>query len=266
MLIEDTEDFSPPLIFECGQAFRFVPVSDTAYKGAAFGKILTVEKTPGGVLLDCTDGEFEEIWKNYFDMGLDYAAIRRKVAVNEFMAEAAEFGRGIRILRQDFWEALCSFIISQCNNIPRIRGIIARLCALCGERLDDGFYAFPSAETVAGLSVRDLRDIGSGYRAEYILSAARAVAGGGITAVKLSGMSFDEAKRTLLTINGVGNKVADCVLLYGLHMLGAFPVDVWMKRALEKYFPKDFDHSVFGEYAGIAQQYIFHYTRYLYAG
>lgn len=250
-------------MFECGQCFRFTQISDGVYRGAAFGKALTLENTPKGVLLDCSPEDYDALWRGYFGLELDYAAIRERINVTTFMSEAIEFGRGIRILRQDFWEALCSFIVSQCNNIPRIRGIIGRLCERYGEPIAHGVNAFPSAQTVAELSVEELRALGAGYRAEYIQNAARAVANGVISGDSLSEMPFDEAKAALLGIHGVGGKVANCVLLYGLYKLDAFPVDVWMKRALDNYFPKGFDHRVFGEYAGIAQQYIFHYTRYL---
>ena len=260
-LIADTEDFSPALMFECGQCFRFTQTGDGVYRGVAFGKALTLTDTPEGVLLDCTDGEFDGVWYEYFDLGQDYKRVRAALGADGFMAAAAEFGRGIRILRQDFWEALCSFIISQCNNIPRIRGIVERLCAAYGESIGGGLNAFPSAETVAGLTEDELRGLGAGYRAGYIISAARAVADGVLTAERLNSMPFDDAKRVLTGINGVGEKVAHCALLYGLHRLDAFPVDVWMRRALDANFPPGFDPAAFGEYAGIAQQYIFHYTR-----
>ncbi|MCL1819172.1 MAG: DNA-3-methyladenine glycosylase 2 family protein [Oscillospiraceae bacterium] len=263
VLISDTNDFSPALMFECGQCFRFTQTGDGVYRGAAFGRVLTVSDTPEGVTLDCSQDDFDNIWKNFFDLGLDYADVRGKITTDEFMEKAVEFGRGIRILRQDFWEALCSFIISQCNNIPRIRGVIERLCAAFGEPIGQGYHAFPAPVTVAELSVQDLRGIGAGYRAEYILNAAMAVRDGALTEEELSGLSFADAKKKLTAMHGIGDKVAHCVLLYGLHRLDAFPEDVWIKRALKEHFPQEFDPAVFGEYAGIAQQYIFHYTRML---
>jgi len=261
-IITNTMDFSPGLMFGCGQCFRFTQVGDGVYRGVAFGRVLTLEDTPEGVALDCTQEDFDSVWHHYFDLGLDYGRVREKVDIGGFMADAIEFGRGIRILKQDFWEALCSFIISQCNNIPRIRGVIERMCAAYGEPIEKyGLNTFPTPQVIAGLSVDDLRKLGTGYRAEYILSAARAVTGGELTAEKLSKIPFNDAKKELMTIHGIGDKVANCVLLYGLYRLDAFPVDVWMKRALERYFPPKFDPSVFGEYAGIAQQYVFHYVR-----
>lgn len=260
-LIPHNPDFSPALIFECGQCFRFTPITDGVYRGAAFGRVLTLTDTPDGILLDCSQVDYDNIWHDYFDLSLDYEQVREKINVTDFLTTAIDFGCGIRILRQEFWEALCSFIISQCNNIPRIRGIIERMCAAYSTPISDGYNTFPTPQTVADLSVNDLRAMGTGYRAEYILNAARAVSDGILSADRLSSLSFDAAKKELLSIHGIGDKVANCVLLYGLHRLDAFPIDVWMKRALENYFPPDFNPAVFGEYAGIAQQYIFHYTR-----
>jgi N-glycosylase/DNA lyase len=268
-IITNITDFSPAQIFSCGQCFRFTQINDGVYQGVAFGKELTLTAVPEGIALNCTQKDFENIWYDYFDLGLDYEKVREQINIGGIMTDAIEFGRGIRILKQDFWEALCSFIISQCNNIPRIQGIIKRLCIAYGEdisgakgqRIRQNTYPFPAPQVIAALSEKDLRALGTGYRAEYILNAARAVADGVLSEEILSKMSFDEAKRELLKIHGIGDKVANCVMLYGLHRLDAFPIDVWMKRALEAYFPPDFDPSVFGEYAGIAQQYIFHYTR-----
>ncbi|MDR1736578.1 MAG: DNA-3-methyladenine glycosylase [Oscillospiraceae bacterium] len=245
--ISDTTDFSPPLIFTCGQCFRFDEVSDGVWRGAAFGRVLTVS----AAAIDCTAGDYENVWRVFFDMDTDYAAIRKAVSINAFMSEAAEFGRGIRILRQDFWETLCSFIISQQNNIPRIKGIIRRLCAAYGNPLEDGYSAFPTAEALAALDEGALRELGLGYRAPYVLSAARAFARGGVD------------RENLTALHGVGAKVANCVMLYGLHRMDVFPVDTWMRRGMGKYFPKNFDPREFGAYAGAAQQYIFHYVRYL---
>jgi N-glycosylase/DNA lyase len=264
ILIPGSEDFSPALIFGCGQCFRFDPVASGVYRGVAFGQTLTVAETARGALLDCSPAAFETLWRDYFDLSLDYGRVRQAVSVTAFMAEATAFGRGIRILRQDFWEALCSFVLSQCNNIPRIKGLIQRLCTRFGETIPGGGHAFPRAETVARLHEDDLRALGAGYRARYLLAAARTVAEGRLDADVLYAAPYDEARRALLAVEGIGGKVADCALLYGLHRIDAFPVDVWMRRALTDHFPKGFDPAaVFGPYAGIAQQYIFHYVRHL---
>ncbi len=264
VLLTECEDFSPALIFGCGQSFRFEQMEPGLYRGVALGRELTLAETPQGVRLHCTPQEYEAVWRAYFDMDLDYAAVRRAVAVTPFMGEAVDFGRGLRILRQDFWEAACSFLISQCNNIARIKGIVARLCERHGEAVSEKAHAFPSAGQVACLSETELRALGTGYRAPYLLAAARAVAEGRLSAAALNALPYAEAKRALMQTPGIGAKVADCILLYGLHRTDAFPVDVWMRRALAEHFPAGFDPAEFGPHAGIAQQYIFHYERHLY--
>ena len=176
------------------------------------------------------------------------------------MEEAAKFAPGIRILRQEPFEALISFIISQNNNIKRISGIVERLCALCGEEIREGVYKFPTVESMSNLSVEDLAPIRAGFRGKYIVDAVNKVVSGEVNLKALEALSYDDAKAELMRIKGVGSKVADCVLLYGFHKLEGFPMDVWMKRAMAVLFP-DMEGSAFGEYAGIAQQYIFHYAR-----
>ena len=243
--ILDTEDFRPSLIFNCGQCFRFNEIAEGLWRGIAFGKTLRVS----GDAIICARGEYESCWRAYLDMDTDYAAIRNEISISAFMREALDFGRGIRILRQDFWETLCSFIISQQNNIPRIKGIIRRLCGG-----DD--RAFPEAGQIAAMSEPELRELGMGYRAPYVLSAAKAYDSGYISA--------DCSREDLMRLPGVGAKVANCVMLYGQRRIDAFPVDVWMDRALTRYFPPGFDHEAeFGQYAGVAQQYIFHYIRHV---
>jgi len=180
------------------------------------------------------------------------------------MLRATEFGAGIRILKQDKWEALCSFIISQNNHIPRIKKIVETLCTLFGEELSfmsQKYYAFPSAERMAKCTVADLSPLRCGYRAAYIIDAAKALVTGVLDLDSLAMDAPEEARKKLKKIRGVGDKVADCVLLFGLNMLDAFPVDVWMKRAVSSHFEANFDPRSFSPYAGIAQQYIFFYER-----
>jgi N-glycosylase/DNA lyase len=180
------------------------------------------------------------------------------------MKKATEFGKGIRILRQDNWEALCSFIISQCNNIPRIKGIIDILCREFGDKIifeEKEYFAFPPAERLAVLNVNALAPLRCGYRAEYIISAAKDIMSGEINLKDISLLGEKEAREGLKKLKGVGDKVADCAALFGFNKLDSFPVDVWMKKALKKYFSPGFDPKTFSPYAGIAQQYIFHYAR-----
>ncbi|MCL1834823.1 MAG: DNA-3-methyladenine glycosylase 2 family protein [Oscillospiraceae bacterium] len=257
-------DFDPSLIFECGQCFRWNAGEDGAYTGVALGRAARVRREGGSIFISGTAADFEDVWRGYFDLELDYESVRNQLSVDTFMKKACAYGAGIRIMRQDKWEALCSFIISQCNNIPRIKKIIESLCSLYGDRVvfEGGDYCtFPAAERIAALSEGDLAPIRCGYRAEYILGAANAVASGALDLEALSRAAQGEARSALKALRGVGDKVADCVLLYGLHMLDSFPLDVWMKRAVAANYGSGFDPAVFAPYAGIAQQYMFHYTR-----
>ena len=298
--ITDISEFDLVKTFECGQCFRWNADENGVYTGVAYGRAAslrcvggstagsvggsTAGSVGGSLFISGSLADFEALWRHYFDLDRDYGEIRRRLCTDDFMREATEFGSGIRILRQDSWEALCSFIISQCNNIPRIKKIISTLCREFGEKLDFDpaplhasinaslgssapaphnamFYSFPSAERLAGLSENDLAPLRCGYRAEYILNAARAVAEGRLDLDVLARGAPDQARLALKKLRGVGDKVADCTLLYGLNMLDAFPLDVWMKRAVAKRFGPGFDPGIFSPYAGLAQQYIFYHAR-----
>lgn len=246
---------------DCGQCFRWQLLPGGVYQGIAMGRRLTITEQGGTVLFhDVTAQDFESIWMPYFDLDFDYASVRKDLSeIHPALCEAAQFAPGIRLLRQDPWEALCSFIISQNNNIPRIKGIVDRLCQLLGEERD-GFYDFPTPQCLAEQTVESLAPVRSGFRAKYLIDAAQKVAGGQVNLAELSVMPLQEARQSLMTIYGVGEKVAECALLYGLHRLEAFPMDVWMKRAMAVLLP-GYQPEQLGDYAGIAQQYLFHYSR-----
>ena len=246
--------------FECGQCFRWRADESGAYFGAASGKALKIWQEDGHVICSAKDEDIS-FWRSYFDLDIDYNEASVYFTSPEYLRNCADFGKGIRILRQDPWEALCSFIISQCNNIPRIKNIIYTLCSIFGEELEYGLYSFPSPERLVELSEKDLAPLRSGYRASYILNAARAVCEGSLVFDELALMPSEEAFAAVKRIHGIGDKVANCFMLYGLHRMDRFPIDVWMKRALERHFPKNFDPATLGEYAGLAQQYIFFYAR-----
>jgi N-glycosylase/DNA lyase len=208
------------------------------------------------------------------DLKRDYGEINRRLSANDkAMADAIACGKGIRILSQDAWEALISFIISQNNHIKRIQGCIERLCENFGDRIGEangvGLFDFPGAEKLASLSEADLAPCGLGYRDRYLCMTARQVMDGGGTAwlESLRGKPPAEAKTALLTLCGVGEKVASCALLFGLGHMGGFPVDVWIKRAVRELYGVDIKDAAdyaaarFGPYAGIAQQYLFFYMR-----
>lgn len=259
--IKGIEDFDLPHTLDCGQAFRWKMDKNGVWSGVAFGKKLTLEKLENGtvVLYDTNKEDYENIWKDYFDLERDYTKIIDILSENETLKKACEYSFGIRILNQEPFETLCSFIISQNNNIKRIKGIIERLCENFGEK-KDGFYTFPTAEKLAGLTLEDLGILRSGFRAKYLLDAAQKVANNEINLNALKEMPLDDARNELMKIKGVGPKVADCCLLFSHYHIEAFPKDVWIKRAMEILFGGDLPECA-KKYAGIAQQYIFFFAR-----
>ncbi len=261
IIISETTNFTLCETLDCGQAFRWSKTEEGLWHGVAFGRYLKIGQAENEIILYGTSlSDFEEIWKSYFDLDRNYGEIIKTISENEILKSASSFAGGIRILRQEPWETLCSFIISQNNNIPRIKGIVDRLCENFGEKINEDFYSFPSAERIAELSLDDLAVLRSGFRAKYILDAAKRVASGEIDLDTLRDMDICEARRVLMTIYGVGEKVADCTLLFGLSHIEAFPKDVWIKKAMAKLFDGQLPSCAL-PYAGIAQQYIFHYAR-----
>ena len=197
----------------------------------------------------------DPFWANYFDLKLDYNALKATFAkISPFMGKACSYAPGIRILNQDPWEALCSFVVSQNNNIKRIMSIVERMCSFYGQG------GFPTSLSLAKAKEEDLRSLGLGFRAPYIINTARAVEDGVLDLESFKTADIAEARSQLMKIKGIGPKVANCALLFGCHRLDCFPMDVWMKRAMAEFFP-GCDESIFGPYAGVAQQYIFHYAR-----
>ena len=263
---------------ECGQCFRFDRVEGEyadEYCGMAGEHFVHVAQQKAGelIFIGADERAYHDYLENYFALDVDWAELNAKIKASddrEIMQTAAEMGAGIAILRQDIWECLFSFIISQNNNIPRIKKNIKTVCALYGKRVDcDDSYAcddgsshtFPSPDRVLS-SPALLSSARLGFRERYLLDAASRVSRGEIELSSLCHPAgFSEAQKQLCSICGVGEKVSSCVLLFGGGHLGAFPIDVWMKRAIDEYFDGELDASRFGEYAGLAQQYIFHYAR-----
>ena len=262
ILIQEAEEFDLAATLECGQCFRWNRQEDGSYLGVVQSKVLNIKKAENGILLkNVSQQEFKTFWAHYFDLDLNYSHIRSEISkIDKNLKEACDFAPGIRILKQDPWETLCSFIISQNNNIPRIKGIIENMCLRFGAHLFENFYSFPSADVISKLSLSDLSYLKCGFRDKYILDAAKKVSSGEINLESLSKITIEEARAKLMGIHGVGPKVAECVLLYGVHRLEAFPADVWIKRAMKNIFPQ-YSCNDFGKFAGIAQQYIYHYVR-----
>jgi len=270
ILLEDATDFDLAQTFGCGQCFRFTREESTAdgitFTGIAKGRFLRItQQSEHRFILSCTGEEFHSVWYPYFALDTDYSAIKADLITrfgeHSVMPEAIKAGCGIRILRQDPWETLCSFILSQNNNIPRIRSLIDALSAQAGQEVADGIYDFPTPEALAALGEDKLRALRVGFRAPYLMDAAQKAADGRLDFGEISRSDTDRAASLLMQIRGVGPKVAACVLLFGFGKTDAFPIDVWMKRSLERHFPDGLDIASLGSYAGIAQQYLFYYER-----
>ncbi len=271
------DDFDTDHIFDCGQCFRWERNEDGSYDGIAADKVATVSYEKDTHTL-CIRGASEDdrgFWETYFDLGRDYDAIKRDLAEDPVMAGAIRRGSGIRILQQDKWEALVSFIISQNNNIPRIKGCIENLSRSLGEHVctrgEREYFALPEPEVLAEASLEDLAPVRLGYRAKYLIETGKMVAEEGRESLeKLAdpALSHEEVLEALRRYPGVGPKVANCIALFGLGRLDSFPLDVWMKRVMAKLYgfsEKDvkgmaaFAAEKFGPYGGLAQQYLFYY-------
>lgn len=277
IILKEQRDFELAHIFDCGQCFRFNANPDGSYTGTAFGRTVRVSKEEGEIILHNTSSEdFWNIWKDYFDLDCDYGRLKMQLTSDgdPVMAEAVKYGGGIRILRQDLWETMISFIISASNNIPRIKKIIELLCANFGDAHEyEGktYYSFPSPQRIALLTLEDLSVIRAGFRDKYILNCAKKVCSGEIDLDHIRSLDTIQAKKSLMSIYGIGNKVSDCILLFGLSRSDSFPIDVWIKRVMEYcYFGNepqsiktiaDLADERFGELGGIAQQYLFFYAR-----
>lgn len=263
------KDFSLLGTLTSGQCFRWTEY-DGRLCGTAFGRYIEVEQKNDELKIYGTDkDEYEKIWKRYLDLERNYNEIRQIVTKAEpRLAESAEYAAGVHILAQEPWEALCSFVISQNNHIPRIRGIISRLCLHYGEPAINGEFArekadghdFPTPDALSKVSEETFRRLGCGYRAAYLTAVSRSVAEGKVDFEYIKKAPIDEARKQLLSLKGVGPKVAECALLYGFGRLECFPVDVWIRRALESEFTGG-TALIGSPYAGVAQQYIFEYIR-----
>ncbi len=264
MITIELENFDLEQICNSGQCFRMKKISENRYAVHAADKYLEIEQEKTLVTFHCEETEFLFFWISYFDLDADYG--RYIKAINprdQYLNRAAETGNGIRILRQDLWEMIVSFLISQQNNIVRIRRCIENICTRFGEEKTtwDGrtYYAFPKPEALAMASEEELRDCNLGYRAKYVAGTARAVAAGEISLEEISSMRYKKAKEQLLTLYGVGEKVADCICLFALHHLEAFPIDTHIRQALDAHYKRGFPNRRYKGMQGVMQQYIFYY-------
>ena len=266
--IQIHDDFGLDRIAESGQCFRWVKESPQTYRIVHGAHCLLIHALGNGRFnLSCTENEYRTIWYDYFDFGEDYQSVRSRICEKEdpFLFRACEYGKGIRILRQDPWETLISFIISQNKNIPAIRKSIELLCAEVGNIQTDEegrkFFVFPSPEEILALPDETLAACRLGYRCRYVKAAAAEVADGKLDLKKLQGEAEDTVLKALTAVLGIGVKVANCVSLFGLHHIDAFPVDVWIRRILDREYPAGYPIEKYRPYNGIYQQYMFYYYR-----
>ena len=279
--ITGVKDFDTDHILDCGQCFRWEKEPDGSYAGTAFGRVLRVAYDNGRQTLymyGTTEEDFHDIWRRYFDLDRDYSVIKKTLAEgDDVMAKAIQYGGGIRILNQEKWETLLSFIISQNNNIPRIKKCINSLAENFGEKAGEyrgrEYYSLPSPEVLAALDAEDLSPCRLGYRARYLVETARKVASDGLESLEALGgddVSGADAVQALRQYCGVGPKVANCIALFSLGKFDSFPVDVWVKKVMHELYGIDekdvkamnrYAAEHFGRYGGIAQQYLFYYMR-----
>ena len=275
--VDGVNDFMLSQILECGQCFHFDKLDEEVYEVVAFGKAVKMEQTDKMLRIYGSSMEdYETIWKSYLDMDNDYGLIKQSVIkADGALKTAVDEKSGIRILNQDFFETLISFIISQNKNIPQIKQCVKNISHRFGDEVigynGEAFYVFPDVKKLHDVTEDELRECKVGFRAPYIKNATEAVYSGTVTKEKLDSLDIAQARELLMTIKGVGEKVANCVLLFGLGRREAFPVDVWMKRIMEQmYFDgKDtkkqdieaFAVEKFGDIGGYAQQYLFDYAR-----
>ncbi len=280
-IIKNCNTFEPKDIFECGQCFRFNKQEDESYTGVVGKNVINVKKVDNEIHIKSVGQDnLEKLVVNYFDLNRDYEQIKDKLSkIDENMKKSIYYGKGIRILNQDLWETIISFIISANNNIPRIKGIIDRISEKYGkEFIFEGkeYYTFPTVDELSKASVEDLRTLGLGFRDVRVYETTKIIKNKEVDLEQLKNeKDFNKVRNTLLTLPGVGPKVADCILLFStLKRWEAFPIDVWVRRVMNELYIKNPDetkvkkeeiekiaYEKFGNLAGIAQQYLFYWKR-----
>ena len=276
VILEDVENFDAKAIFTCGQAFRWYEEKNGSFTTVHLGRVLNVLNEDDKVIFKGTNlEEFNEIWIDYFDLNTNYQSIRKSLANYEILANAMEYGKGIRILNQNHFEMLISFIISANNMIPRIRKSIEVISMRYGKFICEDenrkYYSFPTVEELSKATVEELREFAKvGFRDKRIFDTVNMIKNENIDLDSFENLETDNLREELLKFSGVGNKVADCIMLFSYKRGEVFPVDVWIKRVMEELFIKEETpvkkiskeaDRIFGKYAGYAQQYLFYYGR-----
>lgn len=264
MIRRTVDHFDLGQICKSGQCFRMYQESDNTYSVIAGNRKIRVSQQGKVVDFFCEEDEFEQFWNHYFDLESDYASYIERINPSDtYLVQAAAFGSGMRILKQDLWEVIVSFLISQQNHIGRIRRCIENICYRYGEQMEDvqgeKYYAFPRPEALAVLGDDDLKACNLGYRSKYVVRTAQSIASGEIDLEAVSRMAYQDARDELLKLFGVGEKVADCICLFALHHLQAFPVDTHIRQALQAHYKRGFPHRRYQGVQGVIQQYMFYY-------
>ena len=276
IILKNNNDFNPEHIFECGQAFRWKKEDDGSYTSVAFNKVINVIMDDKNIVFRNTnEKDFNNIWIDYFDLNTDYSNIKNILSKDDTLKNAVEFGYGIRILKQDIFETIISFIISANNQIPRIKKSIEIISKNYGDYIDnyngEDYYSFPTAESLSRVSVEELREVSRvGFRDKRIVDTSKIIANDELNISESINLSSEELKEELIKLPGVGPKVASCIMLFAYGRGETFPVDVWIKRVMEELYIKKetslkfidkYAHEFFGDLAGYAQQYLFYYGR-----
>lgn len=280
-ILENVKSFEPKHIFECGQCFRWDEEPDGSYTGIVKDNVINVKKVDNTVYFTSLGADdLKNLVDNYFDLGRDYEKIKETLSkIDEYLENSIRYGNGIRILNQDLWETIISFIISANNNIPRIKGIINRISQKYGNKIEwngKEYYTFPAVENLAKATEEDLRNLGLGFRDVRVYETTHKILNKEVDLEKLHQETDTQKVRdTLLTLSGVGPKVADCILLFStLKRFDVFPIDVWVRRVMNELYIKNEDETKvnkreieklakekYGDLEGLAQQYLFYWKR-----
>lgn len=263
MIVKEIKNFSISQIDRSGQCFRMMKLDEGIYGVTAADRYVQVSQEGMRVSFSCTEQEYNDFWQQYFDLDTDYEIYLAQIdPQDKYLSDAARRGSGIRILRQDLWEMIVTFLISQQNTIARIRRCVQNICEKYGEECftPDGisYYAFPKPQALANASEAELRACNLGYRSKYVLRTAQSIISGEVSLDAVRTMTYDDARAELLKLYGIGEKVSACICLFALHSLEAFPVDTHIRQALEKHYPDGFPHERYSGVQGVMQQYIFY--------
>lgn len=274
VIINGIFDFTPKHVFECGQCFRWEEQSDGSYTGVVHNRVINVALNCNTLVISNTNRQdFEKIWFEYFDLSRDYARIRQRLTMDSRMGPVVEYGKGLRILKQDEWECLVSFIISANKSILQIKKIVEDISMRFGDYIGNyrgkDYYSFPDCSTVAKLEISDIRDCKVGYRDKYIHRAAKHIQSNPEWLYSIKHLAYEDASNELKKLDGVGDKVSHCVMLFSMGHFNSFPVDTWIKRIMRELFSmsgnnneiKRMAEQKFDGYSGFAQQYLFYFAK-----